>query len=140
MAQRHIILTLRYRDPAAAIAFLKRAFDFREHAVHKEAGEIVHAELVLGGSMIMLGSASDSEFGKLQGIPEEFGGRVTASPYIVVKDVDALHAQALEAGAKIAMPLSDKDYGSREFSCFDPEGHLWNFGTYDPFNPRGDGE
>ena len=37
------------------------------------------------------------------------------------------------AGATVVMDLEDKDYGSREFSCRDPEGHLWNFGTYDPW-------
>jgi hypothetical protein len=30
------------------------------------------------------------------------------------------------------MEVADQDYGARLYSCLDPEGHLWNFGTYDP--------
>ena len=29
--------------------------------------------------------------------------------------------------------IKDEDYGGRGFSCYDLEGHLWNFGTYDPW-------
>jgi uncharacterized glyoxalase superfamily protein PhnB len=29
--------------------------------------------------------------------------------------------------------IKDQDYGERGFSCRDPEGHLWNIGTYDPW-------
>jgi uncharacterized glyoxalase superfamily protein PhnB len=48
-----------------------------------------------------------------------------------VKEVDALHDRAKAAGAAIVMPLTDQDYGSRDFSVRDPEGHLWGFGTYE---------
>jgi uncharacterized glyoxalase superfamily protein PhnB len=33
------------------------------------------------------------------------------------------------------MPLKTEDYGGRGYSCRDSEGHLWNFGTYDPWAP-----
>jgi uncharacterized glyoxalase superfamily protein PhnB len=36
------------------------------------------------------------------------------------------------AGAKIVYPLTDQDYGSREFSAKDPGGNVWSFGTYRP--------
>ena len=39
----------------------------------------------------------------------------------------------LAAGAKVAMDLVDEEYGGRGYSCLDPEGHLWNFGSYDPW-------
>lgn len=45
------------------------------------------------------------------------------------------HARAKEAGAEIARPLEDIPYGSREYSARDPEGQLWHFGSYDPFEP-----
>ena len=35
--------------------------------------------------------------------------------------------------AKIAIEIKDEDYGGRDFSCYDLEGHLWSFGTYDPW-------
>ncbi len=55
------------------------------------------------------------------------------SIYIIVDDADAHHARAKAAGAEIVMEVADQDYGGRLYSCRDPEGHLWNFGTYDPW-------
>jgi uncharacterized glyoxalase superfamily protein PhnB len=39
-------------------------------------------------------------------------------------------------GGEIVMPIEDKPYGGRAFACRDPEGHLWNVGTYDPWTPK----
>ena len=97
-------------------------------------GLIAHAELTLGGGMVMLGAVRDDPFGETQITPDEAGG-VTQSAYIVVKDADALFERVTASGAEIIIPLHDQPYGSREFSCRDFEGHLWNFGTYDPFAP-----
>ena len=81
----------------------------------------------------MLGSAHDDEFGRLQKPPRDVGGVCTQSAYIIVQDVDAHHARAVAAGAKVVMPPEDKDYGGRGYACLDPEGHLWNFGSFDPW-------
>mgnify|MGYP000712310490 CR=1 FL=1 len=43
---------------------------------------------------------------------------------------DALHERAVAAGATITQGLRDEDYGSRGFTCRDPEGVYWSFGTY----------
>ena len=40
---------------------------------------------------------------------------------------------AKAGGASIAMEIRDEDYGGRGFSCYDLEGHLWSFGSYDPW-------
>ncbi|TGV78109.1 glyoxalase, partial [Mesorhizobium sp. M00.F.Ca.ET.158.01.1.1] len=37
-----------------------------------------------------------------------------------------------KAGATIIQELTNRDYGSREFICRDPEGNVWSFGTYWP--------
>ncbi len=126
---------MRYADAPAAIEWLCRAFGFEKHmVVPGDHGTIAHAQLTLGGGMIMLGSARDDEFGKLQKPPREVGGVGTQSPSVVLAgDVDAHHDRAVAAGAKIVMPLHDPDYGGRAYACFDPEGHLWNFGSYDPW-------
>jgi uncharacterized glyoxalase superfamily protein PhnB len=60
---------------------------------------------------------------------------VTAGIYIAVTDPDKHHERAVAAGARIVHPLTDQDYGSREYSCMDPEGNLWSFGTYVPHVP-----
>jgi uncharacterized glyoxalase superfamily protein PhnB len=130
----NVIPTMRYRDAAAAIDWLCRAFGFERHlVVPGEGGTIVHAQLTFGNGMIMLGSARVDEFGKLQKTPSEVGGVGTQSAYVIVADADAHHARAVAAGAVVVYPLKDEDYGGRGYSCRDPEGHLWNFGTYDPW-------
>ena len=75
--------------------------------------------------MIMLGSAGDDAFGKLQAPPDPHRP-VTQSPYIIVEDVDAHYARAKAAGAEIVIDIRDEDYGGRGYSARDPEGHLWN--------------
>jgi uncharacterized glyoxalase superfamily protein PhnB len=52
---------------------------------------------------------------------------------VVVEDVDALYERAKAAGAEIVMEIADQPYGSRDFICRDPEGHLWSLGTYNPW-------
>jgi uncharacterized glyoxalase superfamily protein PhnB len=92
-----------------------------------------HAELKLGGGMIMLGAGKDDEYGRGFKGPQELGGVETRSVYIVVPDADAVHARAVAAGAEIVRPLQDTPYGSREFGVKDPEGHSWSVWTYDPW-------
>lgn len=134
-----IIPTLKYEDAAAAIDWLCKAFGFQRHLVVPGPGDTIeHAQLTLHGGMIMLGSVRDSAFDALQKTPKAVGGVGTQSPYIIVHDVDAHHARAAAAGAEIVMPPADQDYGGRFYSCRDPEGHLWNFGSYDPWVEAGE--
>jgi uncharacterized glyoxalase superfamily protein PhnB len=110
--------TLRFRDADAGLQFLKNAFGFEEHAVYRrDDGKIRHAGLMLGDDIVMLG---EGDPGSGSGI------------YAAVEDVDALYARAKAAGAEITRELADTDYGSREFSCRDLDGHAWSFGTYRP--------
>lgn len=129
-----VIPTLRYRDAPGMIDWLCDAFGCARHLVVEDGkGGIAHAQLTAGTGMIMLGSFVDSEFGRHMAMPDEIGGRETQTAYIVVDDADTHHARAVAAGAEIIMPLKDEDYGGRGYSCRDPEGHIWNFGTYDPW-------
>lgn len=128
-----IIPTFRCHDAPRMIEFLCAAFGFMRHAVHPDdKGGIAHAQLVLGGAMIMLGSDRDDEFGALQTTVRK-AGLPTQSPYIIVADVDALAARAVPLGAETVMGPRDEDYGGRGWSCRDPEGNLWSFGSYDPW-------
>lgn len=130
-----IIPTLRYADATAAIAFLEKAFGFERHLVvpGEKEREVAHAQLRLGNAMIMVGSWRDDAFGQLQKLPRDVGGVGTQSPYVIVEDADAHHDRAVAAGAEVVTPLESPDYGGRMYSCRDPEGHLWTFGTYDPW-------
>jgi uncharacterized glyoxalase superfamily protein PhnB len=129
-----VIPTIRYNDAAAAIEWLCEAFGFEKHlVVPGEDGTIVHAQLVFGNGMVMLGSTRESEFDNLQKPPSALSGAVSQSPYIIVEDADKHYAQAVAAGAESVMEIKDEGYGGRHYSCRDPEGHVWNFGSYDPW-------
>jgi uncharacterized glyoxalase superfamily protein PhnB len=129
-----IIPTLRYTNAPAAIDWLCQTFGFAQNAVYKaEDGSIAHAQLTLGGGMVMLGSARDDEHSHSFKSPEELGGVETRSVYIVVPDADAVFTRAQAAGATVIRAVYDTPYGSREFSVKDPEGHSWSVGTYDPW-------
>lgn len=133
-----VIAALRYRNAPAMIDWLVKVFGFERHAVYEGPdGTIGHAELTLGGGMIMLGSVKDDDFRNYFKPPEELGGVETRSAYIVVPDADAVYHRAIDAGATVVRPLQDTPYGSREFTVKDPEGHSWSVGTYDPWAAHG---
>ncbi len=104
-----------------------------ELVVPGENGTIAHAQLKFGNGMIMLGSVRDGAYDRLVKQLSEVDGTETQAPYIVVEDADAHHARAKSAGAEILMDIEDQDYGGRAYTCRDPEGHIWNFGSYDPW-------
>jgi uncharacterized glyoxalase superfamily protein PhnB len=126
---------LRYRDAPAAIESLCKVFGFEKKlVVPNDSGGIAHAELTLGGGMLMLGSASnENAYGNFVKLPDQVGGAQTQTVCLLVDDADAVHARARQAGMKIAIEIKDEAYGGRGFSCFDLEGHLWSVGTYDPW-------
>jgi uncharacterized glyoxalase superfamily protein PhnB len=124
--------SLSYRDAPAAVRFLVDAFGFTTTIVvaGQEVGEqdrtIAHAELrsPLGGC-IMRQSATDGEGSDLQPAP---GSSYT---YVVTDEPDLLFTRATQAGAELLHGLYDaRQYVSRGFAVRDPEGNVWDFGTY----------
>ncbi len=120
--------TLVYADAKAAIKQLTQAFGFTEHAVYEdEDGGVVHAELIHGNGMVMLGSkGTGGEFDKLM------ADAGPAGIFVHVDDVDAHHSKAVEHGVDVVMPPTDQDYGARDYVARDIEGNVWSFGTYAP--------
>lgn len=117
----------RYDDAKAAIDWLVETFGFQaELVVDAPDGSVPHAQLSFGGGMFLLGSSSDDERSASQ-VPA-----VTGGIYVYVADPDSHHARAVKAGATITRPPYDTEYGSREYSVHDLEGHHWSFGTYRP--------
>ncbi len=133
-AKGSIIPGMRYRDAPGAIEWLCTAFGFSRHlVVPDESRGIAHAQLVLGNGMIMLGSYREGgEYDSLVGLPKDVGANTQAA-YVVVADIDDHYRRAVAAGAEIAYEIADQEYGGRLYSALDPEGHLWNFGSYDPW-------
>lgn len=129
-----IMPAFRYRDARAAIDWLCNVLGCTQHALYANADNTIgHAELELGGGMIMLSSTKDDEYGKHFKSPGEIGGVETCSSYVVVTDADEVYGRALAAGAEVVRPIENMGYGSREFTVKDPEGHSWSVGTYDPW-------
>ncbi len=109
-------------DAEAEIAFLERAFGFREvlRATSTD-GELRHAELRLGDRSVMLGGGSERPSG------EELP-RVLVHMY--VDDVDTLYRRAVEAGAKPVNEPEDKPEGDRRGDLVDPEGFWWSLSQH----------
>ena len=116
---------LYYENPGEALEWLEQAFGFAEKLrVPDEEGGVMHAELELGGSIIMLGRPR-GEFRN----PKDLGA-VTSSLFVYVDDVDAHAAAAKAAGAEIRTEPEDQWYGDRQYEAVDPEGHVWYFATH----------
>jgi uncharacterized glyoxalase superfamily protein PhnB len=126
----NIIPCLSYQDAPAAMDWLRRAFGFETiMSVPGEHGTIEHAEMKLGGGVIMLGSEKADRPDWRS--PRRLSG-MNQCIYVVLDDVDGHYARARAAGAEIIQEPIDTHYGSRDYSARDPEGHVWYFGTYLP--------
>ena len=130
-----VIPGLRYRNAPAAIDWLCNVLGFEKQLVvpGDTSDTVLHAQLSLGGGMIMLGSVNDNDFGRLMAQPDEIGGKETQCSYVLVENADVVYEKATASGAEIVMPIKDEEYGGRAFTCRDPEGHIWAVGTYNPW-------
>jgi len=105
-------------DAEQAVAFLKKALGATEsYRLTMSDGKIVHCELKIGNSILNLGASMD-------GWPAH--GLVAQ---IYVEDSDALFQRAVQAGAKVIMPMTDMFFGSREGRLADPFGNVWTIAT-----------
>jgi PhnB protein len=112
---------------AAAIEYYKRAFGATElFRMPGPGGKILHAEIKIGDSPIMLAD-ENPEMGAKS--PESFGGSPVGI-MLYVTDVDSIYKQAIAAGGKEIRPLQDQFYGDRSGTLIDPFGHKWTVGTH----------
>ncbi len=110
-------------DGDAEMAFLRAAFGAREMLCHRnEQNAVMHAELLIGDSLVMLGQAGEMVKAR------------DAAFYLWVEDVDAVYGKALEAGAKSESAPEDKPYGQRMAGVVDGAGLTWWIGA--PVKPR----
>jgi len=109
------------KGAAEVLEFARQAFGAQEMLrVKRPDGSIMHAEFRVGDSMIEIGEASE-QFSPLP-----------ASIHLKVEDVDAVYANALEAGGVSLCPPTDHEYGERGGGVKDPGGNHWYIGS-----PRG---
>ena len=116
----HSITPIIQADGASEfIDFLKSAFDAREISRYGDPnGTIMHAEVQIGDSRIMLSDSS-----------EEFKALPTRIQ-LYVNDVDTTYEKALEAGATSLRPPTDQFYGDRSGGVLDKWGNQWWIGTH----------
>ena len=109
---------------AEAIDWYKKALGAEEisRSVGPD-GKIMHAEIRIGDSRIMLNDALMGAKG-----PAAYGGS-PASLWLFVEDCDALFNRAVGAGAKVGMPIADQFWGDRMGNVADPYGYTWSIAT-----------
>ena len=114
------------RDAAKAIDFYQRAFGAEE--IERFAGpngSVMHAEIRIGDSRIMLGEENE-QWGTKS--PLSTNGN-PGSLHIYVDDVDASFDRAVKAGATVRYPLENAFWGDRYGKVADPFGHEWGIAT-----------
>ena len=114
-------------DAAKAIDFYKQAFDAKEiMRMEGPPGQIGHAELQIGDSVIMLADEMPQMATKS---PQSLGG-TTGGIFLYVRDVDTAYQKAITAGGKATMPPADMFWGDRYGQLLDPFGHSWSMATH----------
>jgi PhnB protein len=115
------------RDAAKALAFYAKAFGAEElFRMPGPGGVVMHAELKIGDSIVMLGEESP-QMGT--SAPPTIGGSpVTLMVYL--NDVDTSFARAAQAGCTVEMPPTDMFWGDRYGKLKDPFGHHWSLATH----------
>ena len=115
--------------PSLVVAGAAKAIDFYKKALEAQEvmrfpgpdGTIMHAEIRIGDSTIMLGDEMPEHGGRG---PKSYGGTPVA--FFVYRDnVDAAWKRAVDAGATPIMPLVDQFWGDRAGCLEDPFGHRW---------------
>ncbi|MGU3500729.1 VOC family protein [Mycobacterium sp. C31M] len=115
-------------DGAAAIDFYVKAFGGTELGrMPGPDGRLVHAAVQINGSTVMLADDYPEYCDGQSETPRGLGG-TPVTIHLVVTDVDAAFAQAVDAGAEVVMPLGDMFWGDRYGVVRDPFGHKWSLG------------
>jgi PhnB protein len=127
---------LTVNDGSKAIEFYKKAFNaeeiFRE-IMSPDRKKILHARLRIGDSIVRL---SDEFPGSSNRSPVSLGGVTTVTLHIHTENVDALWQQAIQAGAKVIMPLENQFWGERYGMLSDPFEHHWSMSMTIKMSPE----
>jgi len=118
---------LTIRGAAKAIDFYTQAFGAKElFRMPAPDGKVMHAEILIGNSHIMLADESPRSETKA---PQTLNGS-TSGIFLYVEDVDAAFHQALKAGARETQPLENQFWGDRFGKLTDPFGHRWMLASH----------
>jgi PhnB protein len=127
---------LTLNDAAAGLDWYKKALGAEEVVRMPGPGGkgVMHAEMRIGDSMVMLGDECPGADGKS---PQSLGG-TTMGIFLYVPDVDKAYDRAIKAGATKGMPPTNMFWGDRYCKFVDPFGHSWSMGTHIEDVPPGE--
>jgi PhnB protein len=118
---------------AEAIGYYKKVFGAQEiNRLDWPDGRVMHAELKIGDSIVMLGDECPAHEGhkeKCPSSPTNVKGS-TVSLYVYVDDVDTIVDKAIKANGESIMEVSDTFWGDRVGMIRDPYGHFWMVATH----------
>ncbi|HXV80072.1 MAG TPA: VOC family protein [Candidatus Binatia bacterium] len=117
-----------FKDARKAIEFYKRAFGAQERFVMPgpNGKGVMHAELRIGDSIIMMGEENPHKPCK----SAETIGSSPVSFYLYVENVDEAFSTAVAAGAEVQMPVQDMFWGDRVGTVQDPFGYGWTLAKH----------
>ena len=130
-----VVTAIRYRDVEGAADWLRAAFGFELRAkVLDDDGRARMVQLTHGNHLFIMLPVGASELDTMMRQPDEIGGAETQTCYLVVDDIERHHDRAKAAGADIVSALKPFDKSGHGYICRDLEGHLWSFGSHDPWS------
>ena len=102
------------------IAFMKQAFGATApfEPMMSPDGKVMHADLMIGNSHVMLSEATDQH------------PAMQSMIHLYVPNVDAVYQRAVAAGGKSFLEPTDQFYGDRGGSVKDPSGNHWYIATH----------
>lgn len=108
------------RDADKTVAFLKKAFAAEPcfEPMLRPDGKIMHADMKIGDSHVMISESSDQH------------PAMPCMIHVYVPDVDTVYKRAIAAGGKSTMEPADMFYGDRSGSVTDPSGNHWYIATH----------
>jgi PhnB protein len=116
------------RNAAKAIEWYRKAFGAEETVrMNGPDGSVAHAEIRIGDSVVMLGDEAPMPGASKS--PQTLGG-TSGGLMIYVNDVDKAWKRAVDAGAKVIMPLSLQFWGDKYGKVQDPFGQDWSLGQH----------
>jgi PhnB protein len=125
------------KGASKAIEFYKKAFgaqDLFRLPMPGEDGKIMHAEIKIGDSIIMI----NDEMPQMNHLSPETRGGPTGTLHLFVEDVDAAFDKAVKAGCTVRQPVSNMFWGDRYGQVTDPFGHVWSLATHVEDIPHGE--
>jgi PhnB protein len=117
-----------FKDARKAMEFYEKAFGAKERFVMPgpDGKGVMHAEVQIGTSIIMIGEENPQCPSKSA---ETMGGS-PVSFYFYLDNVDEAFKIAIDAGAKIQMPVEDMFWGDRMGTVQDPFGYTWSIASH----------